>query len=238
MCFEIIGLEHDRADHVLARLGCALHRPGFVGRDDLAEFEIERLHHLAHESVGQNDSGIAIPVREFEGENGEVRHLLHGRGGDDEIAIIAVASAFDHGKVVALLGSDIAQTGTSTHDVDNDTGQFRTREIGDAFLHQADAGAGRTGHHSHAGRGCAVHHIDGSGLALGLHESSADFGKIERGGLGNFAGGGDGISVVGAASSQHCALDDGNVTFTKLAHVRLRPALSTPASEAAPAARR
>jgi hypothetical protein len=79
-------------------------------------------------------------------------------------------------EVVALLGRDVAQARTAAHDVDDDARQFRARQIGNAFLHQAQPGAGRSGHHALARRGRAVHHVDGSRLALGLHERAANFG--------------------------------------------------------------
>ena len=148
--FQIIGLEEDGADQVLARLGGSLHRPRFFGSDDLAILEVQRLHHLADESVGQDDGGIAVVVGQFEGEDGEVGHLLHRGRSQHEVAIVAMASALDHGEVVALLGSDVAQAGTAAHHVDDDAGQFGARKIGDAFLHQAQARAGGGGHDAHA----------------------------------------------------------------------------------------
>jgi len=89
-----------------------------------------------------------------------------------------------------------------------------------------EARAGGSSHNALSGGCGAIHHVDGGSLALGLHKRSADFGKIECRGFSHFAGRGDGISVIGAASSQHCALDDGDVAFTKLPHVRLLPALA------------
>jgi hypothetical protein len=83
MIFEIVGLEENRADQILLCLRRSLHRPRFFGSDDLAIFEIERFHHLADETVGEDDDGIAVPVRELECEDGEVGHFLH-RGGREQ----------------------------------------------------------------------------------------------------------------------------------------------------------
>ena len=169
--FEIIGLEIDGADHVLASLGSSLHRPGFLGSNDVAVLQVERLHHLADKTVGQDDGGIAIFVRKFESQDREVGHFLYGGRRKHEIAIVAVASALDHGKVVALLRSDVAQPRAGAHDINNDAGEFGAREIGDALLHEAYSRSGRTSHHANARRRCAVHHVDGSRLALRLDET-------------------------------------------------------------------
>ena len=171
--FEIIGLEEDGTDQVLARLRRSLHGPGLFRRHDLAIFEIQRLHHLADEAVGQNDGRIAIFVGEFEGQHGEVGHLLHGSGSQHEVAVVAVASAFHHGEVVALFGGDVAEARTSAHHVDDDAGQFGARKIGDAFLHQADSGTGGGGHDARSSRSRAVHHVDGGDFAFRLQKRAA-----------------------------------------------------------------
>jgi hypothetical protein len=129
MLFQIVRLEEDRTDHVLARAGGSLHRPRFRRRHDLAVLQIERFHHLADESVRQHNRRIAVVVGQFEGKDGQVRHLPHGRRSDDKIAIVAVASAFDHGEVVALLGRDVAQSRSDAHDVYDHAGQFGSRKI-------------------------------------------------------------------------------------------------------------
>ena len=79
--------------------------------------------------------------------------------------------------------------------------------------------------------GCAVHHVDGGDFALGLQEGATDLREIERGGFGNFAGGSDGITVIGVATGEDCAFDDGDVSFTELPHgnlleLELRPGLA------------
>ena len=112
--------------------------------------QIERLHHLPDETIGQDDRRIAIVVGQFEGQDGEVGHLLHRGGRQHEVAIVAVASALHHGEVVALLGSDVAQARAAAHHVDDHAGQFRAGEVRDAFLHQAEAGSGGCGHDAHA----------------------------------------------------------------------------------------
>ena len=75
---EIVGLEVDRGDQVLARLRVAAHRPRLDRGCTAACGEFHRLHHLADEAVGHDDDGVAVPVRQFEGQDSEVAHLLHG----------------------------------------------------------------------------------------------------------------------------------------------------------------
>jgi hypothetical protein len=125
-------------------------------------------------------------------------------------------------KVVALLGSDVAQAGTAAHDVDDHARQFRAGQIRNAFLHQAEARVPDDAVITRTPAEAAPYTMLMEAVfALGLHERAADFRKIQRGGFGDFAGGGDGISVIGAASGQHGAFDDRNVAFTKLPHVGL-----------------
>ena len=133
--FEIVGLEEYRADQVLASSSRAFDRPGLVRNLGLAVGEVKRFHHLADETISKDDGRIAILVGEIESKDGEVGHLLYGRGRKYKIAVTAVASAFDHGKVIALLGGDVAEAGASAHDIDDDAGQFGAGTIGDAFLH-------------------------------------------------------------------------------------------------------
>ena len=53
---------------------------GFSAGQDLAILQVERLHHLPDEAVGQHNRRIAILVGQFEGEDGQVGHFLHGGG--------------------------------------------------------------------------------------------------------------------------------------------------------------
>ena len=73
------------------------------------------------------------------------------------------------------------------------------------------------------GRRRSIHHVDGGDFALRLQKRSADLRKVERRRLGDFAGGSNGISVVGAASGQDRALDHRDVALTELPHIRLPP---------------
>ena len=50
-------------------------------------------------------------------------------------------------------------------------------------------------------------------MRLGLEEGPADAGEVLGGGVGDLAGGGDGIAVIGLASGQERRLDDRIVAF-------------------------
>ena len=64
----------------------------------------------------------------------EEKDLLHRGGSEHKVAVVAVASAFYHGEIVALLGGDVAEAWTSAHDIDDDAGQFRSGQVGHALL--------------------------------------------------------------------------------------------------------
>ena len=110
------------ADQVLARFRRTLHRPGLLRRLDLAHLDLERLHHLADITVGQDECRIAIVVGKIEGQHGEVEHLLHRSRRQHDVAVAAMAAALDDAEVVALLRSDVAQAGTAAHHVDDHAG--------------------------------------------------------------------------------------------------------------------
>lgn len=64
-------------------VGRAFFQDGLFGQDD-------GLHHLAHRAVGQQHGGHAVFKCQTEGLLRQVRHLLHGRGREDEYVEIAV----------------------------------------------------------------------------------------------------------------------------------------------------
>ena len=61
--------------------------------------------------------GCVTQTGQFEGEDGEIRHFLHRRRSHHQVAIVSVATALDHSEIVTLFGSDVAQAGTTAHDV-------------------------------------------------------------------------------------------------------------------------
>ena len=225
MIFKIIGLEVDGTDQIFLRLRRSFHSPGLFRRRALAVLELQRFHHLADEAVGQNDGGVAIFVGQFEGQRCEIGHLLHGGGSEDEIVVVPMASPLHHGEIVALLRGDVAEARAAAHYIDDHAWKFGACNIGDAFLHQAQTWAGGGGHDARAGRSRAVDHVDGGDFAFRLQECSADLRDIKSGGLGDLAGGCDGISVEGTASGENRAFHDRNVALTELPHGCLLGAL-------------
>src|ERR1051326_3799691 len=119
MLLEIVGLQEDRADQVVLRLRSSLHRPGLVDDRDLLFLDLDRFHHLPDESVSEHYGGIAIAVRQLEGEDGEVEHLLHRRRSEHQVAIAAVAAALHHAEVIALFGRDVPETGATAYYVED-----------------------------------------------------------------------------------------------------------------------
>ena len=62
-----------------------------------------------------------------------------------------MASAFDHGEIVALLGCDVAEARAAADDIDDDAGELGAGTVGNTFLHEAETGAGGCGHDALAG---------------------------------------------------------------------------------------
>ena len=70
--------------------------------------ELDRLHHLAYESIGEDDNGIAIAIGKLEGQCCQVGHFLHRVRREHDGAVVAVSSALDHLVIVTLLRGDVA----------------------------------------------------------------------------------------------------------------------------------
>ena len=114
--------------------------------------------------------------------------------------MVAVTAALDGLEVVALRGADIAQARAAAFHIDDDGRDMAARHVGDAFLHQRDAAAGRRGHGRDAAGAGAQQHVDGGHFAFGLHELAAAFGQPEGHGLGDLVLRRDGIAEIAAAA--------------------------------------
>ena len=103
MLLEVVDIHMQRGDHVAARFSGSGHGPVRQLAANRLLRELDRLHHLADEAIGQNHHRIAISIGEFKGQRGQVGHLLHGMRRQHDGAVVAVASAFHHLVIIALL---------------------------------------------------------------------------------------------------------------------------------------
>ena len=113
----------------------------------------QRFHHLAEAPVREHHDGGPILIGQRESEDREVVHFLHGVGREDDGVVVAVPAAARGLKVVALRRRNVPETRAAALDVDDERGKFRGGEKGNAFLLEADARRGRTGHGAFAGQG-------------------------------------------------------------------------------------
>ena len=162
--------------------------------------ELHRFHHLADESICHQYNRVAIAVGQFEGQRGQIRHLLHGIGRKHDGAVVAVAAALHHLVIVALLGCNVAQPRAAAGNVGDHAGQFRAGHVTDAFLHQADSRAAGRGHRPHASRRCTVEHVYSRYFAFGLQVDTACMRHIPGRSFRDLACRGDGVSIKGTAS--------------------------------------
>ena len=219
---HFFGLQFERGDDVgLASFRLAGSGPRALGDDfcvgaaRLGGREHHFLHHLSDDAVGQDDGRIAVFEGQFEGKANEVGHFLYrGRSQGDE-AVVTVSATFYGLEIVGLAGLDGSQAGTSAHDVYDEAGQFGTGQIGDAFLFQADTGAGRRGHHHFSASGTAVHHIDCGHFAFGLqHHHAGGFPRLQLGqSFQYFRLGSNRVTEVSVGSAADSGVCDGFVTF-------------------------
>ena len=180
---------------------------GFIRREN------HLFHHLTDHAVGENVGGSTVFFAHGEGFVAAVAHFLGGIGREDKTAVCTVSSALDNLEVVALFRADVAETGTAAHDVDDDRGQFKRREVADSFLFQADSESGTSGHDAFAGGACADYHIDCADFRFRLKKGAVKHREKFCGGMGDFTRGGDRIAVECIASGKQSPVDDGFVSF-------------------------
>src|ERR1035437_7332533 len=101
--FKIVDIHEQRCDQVAARLGSTGDGPIRLLRWDGSLREFDRLHHLSDEPIGEKHNRVPIAVCQFEGQRGEIGHLLHGMRSQDDGAVVTVAATLYHLVLVALL---------------------------------------------------------------------------------------------------------------------------------------
>jgi len=127
--------------------------------------------------------------------------------------IIAMTAAMHHLVVICLGGGNVAQARTAAHHIHQHNREFGAGDIGDAFEHQAEARAGGRAHHTGAGAGCAIDHVNGAQFAFGLDKSTAQFGHAAREVFQQFGLGGDGVAKIGTQSGAHSSFSNGFVAL-------------------------
>ena len=131
----------------LAALGAGGGPGEFPALDRAHGRQFDRFHHLADRPVQQQAGDGEIFLRQVEGQRQQIHRFLdRGRRQHDGM-VIAMPAALADLVVIALRGGDVAQARPAAHHVDQHHRYFRAGDIGQALLHQADAGAGGGGHH-------------------------------------------------------------------------------------------
>ena len=131
--------------------------------------------------------------------------------------VVSVSASLGGLEIVGLAGLDGAQTGSATHHVDDEAGQLGAGDVGDAFLLEADAGAGRGGHDHLSAAGSSIYHIDGRHFTFRLQDHHA--GGFPRLLLGqrfqNFRLRGDRVAEVTVRANPDGGVGDGLVSLHK-----------------------
>ena len=207
---DINGVDDAALLGVVARLPAGA-GPGLLLRVNLVVDHLghlDRLHHLGDDAVSEEEDRHAVLFCLVKGKHHDVDGFLNGRRGIGQQVVVAVAAALDALEVVALRGLDVAEAGAAAHDVQDNAGELCTRAVADAFLLQADAGAGGRGDDACAGAGSAVYHIDCRNFAFRLEEASSDFGHTGGHVLGDFSLRGNGIAEEKACAGTNGGLCD------------------------------
>jgi hypothetical protein len=74
---ELIVIEENRGDEVLAVLGAHAHGPVLLRRSHDFVRKLNGLHHLPGGPIGEDENGIAVLVGKIEGQNRMIGHLLN-----------------------------------------------------------------------------------------------------------------------------------------------------------------
>ena len=127
--------------------------------------------------------------------------------------IVAVGAAAGDLVIVGLAGLDGTDARAAAHDVDDDHGQLHRAQQADGLLHQGDTGRRRSDEHAAAGSRCAVCHVNGAQLRLGLDECTAGLLQLSGHILGNLALRGDGVTEIVSAAGVDSGGSEGFVTL-------------------------
>ena len=174
-------------------------------------------HHLTDDTIGKNHGRVAIFESKFKSQVHEVCHLLHRSGSKHNDFIVSISTAARRLIVVTLRGLNGSKSGTSSLDIDDETGDFGTCHIADSFLHQRDAGRGGGSHDSFSRSATSVEHVDGCHFALCLqHNHSGGFPRLNFGKrFEHFALRRDGIAKVAVTATSDGGVGNGFVSFQK-----------------------
>ena len=77
--------------------------------------------------------------------------------------------------VICLRRRDIAEPGSTAHDIHQDCGDFGASNVGKSLLHETYSGTGRRGHDAHASTGGAIDHVDRAQFTFGLDKRAPKF---------------------------------------------------------------
>ena len=157
---------------------CDGSRGGVVGGLCLDLREFDRLHHLTEQTVREQHDGHSVLFAELKCTDNEVHDLLHGIRRKDDEAEIAVAEALCCLPVILLGGLNGTETRAAALNIDEETWNIRTCDIGDTLGFQRDSGRGGGCHDAGAGAACAENHIDRCDLRFSLKKDTAALGHL------------------------------------------------------------
>jgi hypothetical protein len=138
--------------------------PGLVGHGaEVDRVGVDRLLDVGQVVVAQERDRVAPGVGQVEGQLHQAGRLGDVGGGEDDVAVVAVAAAPGGLEVVALPPGH----------VEDDEGQLGVAELGQGLLHEREALADRAGPGPDPRRGGTPGHADRLELALGVHADPA-----------------------------------------------------------------
>ena len=137
----------------------------------------DRLAHVAHQRVAEDDHRRAVLLAQVEGLDRERVALMHAARHEGDHRVLAVrAPAGLHDVALDWLGRQ-ARGGPAAHDVDDHAGDLRHGGEADHLLHEAEARAAGSGERLGPGQRGAAHGGDAGDLVLHLDERAAHLGQ-------------------------------------------------------------
>ena len=137
--------------------------------------DLHCLDHLSDRRVRRDQHRMTVFLSQVKRFHHQIRVLLNGCRGQNDGTVVAVSAAAGQLPVISLSLSDVTQTSSDTHNVNDHCRQVCRYQIGDSFLFQRKSRSCGSSERSRACRGSSQYHVDTSQLRLCLNKFSAYF---------------------------------------------------------------
>ncbi len=155
---------------------------------------------MADDFVEQDLNRHAVLLGQVESADGLFVDFLAGCRNQGDGRVVTVGAPLGLHDVRLAGAGRHAGRRAATHNVNDDAGSLGDAGIADQFLLEGDAGTRGRGQRLGTGQRCADDRSHGSDFVFHLNELPSNLRKFDRHNLGNFRGGGDGVTTEECAA--------------------------------------